>query len=532
MQNMEELSPKNLINQGDEKSVILGNNLLANKISIFLFVLVVVSIASGAYFLTKKLIMEQLTSSQTETLSSTNGGEIEDINVVSDWEYYRVNNNVVYFQDMEIVGADAPTFQELGYMWAKDKNAVYQEGQKQAYLDPSTVKVFPDVYVTDKDGVWVYATGYYMRVDRTDADPATFSVIGYGYAKDKNNIYYFAQKIVNAELQSFTLLRGENYPSLEGLASDWYAKDKNNVYYRSVVIPDADVHTFVFLGNEYAKDNNKVYYEGKILENADANTFSLVDDGYAKDKSHVFYGDKMLTIEIEPASFEVVGGRAIKDSRRVYFQNYYEDRYDLATGVDALSFQHVGTCASVEISNGSYFKDKNHVFIQNFSAGNPVNSINQIDISSFQYLGNYSVAEGLPYSVSYSKDKSNVYYSCGEVLNNADVTSFTDLKDGYAKDKNKVWYLADVIDVADAITFQSIGEGYARDKTHVYFVGDFIENVDVATFTLVKGDVDINEYGSVYAKDKNYVYSGGEIVEGVSPTSCTAESIKNCNPNL
>jgi len=521
---MEEIPPQNLNNP-----VVSSNNPLTKRLTILLLVLVIAGIGSGTYFLTKKASPEQVINPQTEN-TSAGDDKIGNTNVVSGWKYYRVSNNIAYFQNREIVGADASTFQELGDRWAKDKSTVYQEGQKQTYLDSATVKVFPYVYVVDKAGVWVYGTGYYMRVDKTDADPVTFSVISHGYGKDKNNVYYFAQKIVTADVQSFTPLRGANYPSSEGLASSWYAKDKNAVYYRSDVIQNADVQSFAFLGDEYAKDKNKVYYEGKILANADASSFALAD-GYAKDKSHVFFGDKMLTIEIDPASFAVVGGGAIKDSKRVYFRNYYEDKYDLATGVDAPSFQHVGTCASVEKSSGSYFKDKNHVFTQNFSEGNPVNPVNQIDILSFQYFGDYGVAEGMPYSVSYAKDKNNIYRSCGEILNGADTTTFTDLKDGYAKDNSKVWYLADIISGADVATFQSLEGGYAKDKLHAYFASAVIEKADVATFITVKENVATNEYSNVYAKDKNYVYSGSEIVEGVNPASCTVESIENCSLN-
>jgi len=527
---MEEVPPQNLNSLENQQPIIPSipsNKPLTKRLVVLLLVLVVIVIAGAGYFLIRKT--SEAPVSQTENSSVTKPSETGNANVVSGWKYYRVSNNVAYFQNREIVGADASTFQELGDRWAKDKNTVYQEGQKQTFLDPATVKVFPHVYVVDKAAVWVYGTGYYMRVDKTDADPTTFSVISHGYGKDKNNIYYFAQKL-NADLQSFTLLRGANYPSSEGLASSWYAKDKNSVYYRSFVIQNADVQSFIFLGNEYAKDRNKVYYEGKILANADANTFALAD-GYAKDKNHVFYGDKTLNIEIDPASFTVVGGGAIKDSGRVYFPDYYEDKYKLASGVDAPTFQYVGVCASVEKSSGSYFKDRNHVFTENFSEGNPVNPVNQIDISSFQYFDNYGVAEGMPYSVSYAKDKNNVYKSCGEILAGADTTTFTDLKDGYVKDKNKIWYLADVIAGADTATFQSLGEGYAKDKSHAYFAGGVIEKADIATFIIVRENVAANEYGSVYAKDKSNVYSGSEIIEGVNPSNCTVESIENCSPN-
>ena len=528
------MPPQNSNNQGDGQPIITDNNPLIKRLAVLLIVLVAIGVASGGYFLMRKKVLPQQTP-QTETPSSIGNNAVDgngngETKANNPSKYYKVASSTVYYQNQEVVGADTSTFQELADRWAKDKSYVYWEGQKQRYLDPATAKVFPSVYVIDKAGVWVYGTGYYMTVDKTDADPSTFSVISHGYGKDSKSIYYFAQKIANADVLSFTILRGANYPSSEMLVSSWYAKDKNSVYYRSSVIPNADVQSFVFLGSEYAKDKNEVYYEGKTLANADADSFALAD-GYAKDKNHIFYGDKILNIEIDPASFMVVGGGAIRDNKRVYFRDYYEDKYNLASGVDAPTFQYVGTCASAEKSSGSYFKDKNRIFIQNFSEGNPINPVNSIDVLSFQYLGDYGVAEGMPYSVSYAKDKNVVYHSCGKILVSADVSTFSDLKDGYAKDKNKVWYLADIISGADVATFQSLGEGYTKDRARAYFAGSVIEKADAGTFIVVKENITADEYGSVYAKDKNNVYSGTEVIEGANPENCTVESIKNCNPN-
>ena len=144
-----------------------------------------------------------------------------------------MSNNIAYFQNREIVGADASTFQELGDRWAKDKNAVYQEGQKQTYLDSATVKVFPYVYVVDKAGVWVYGTGYYMRVDKTDADPVTFSVISHGYGKDKSHVYFAGAVMERADVATFALVKEDVATNEYGTV---YGKDKNRVYFGGEII--------------------------------------------------------------------------------------------------------------------------------------------------------------------------------------------------------------------------------------------------------------------------------------------------------
>lgn len=184
---------------------------------------------------------------------------------------------------------------------------------------------------------------------------------------------------------------------------------------------------------------------------------------------------------------------------------------------DISSPEKIGQCGSVEKSSTSYFKDKNTIFVGN-------EAIKSIDVQSFEYLGSYTVLEGLPYSVSYAKDKNVVYYSCGKILNNADTLTFTDLKNGYAKDKNSVWYLAEIISGADTITFHLLGsEGYAKDKNNVYF-GSVIEKADTETFTTVQGG---DGQGGVYAKDKNNVYIRGEILRGLDPKTFTKDSLKD-----
>lgn len=272
--------------------------------------------------------------------------------------------------------------------------------------------------------------------------------------------------------------------------------------------------------------NNTAYYEDKEIQSVDILTFQELEDRWAKDKNHVFYGGEELKIKIDPDSFTILREGVIKDNKRVYFFDKFNDKYVLISNVDAPTFQYIGICESVEKSLGFYFKDKNYVFIGDEPAYN-------IDVSTFEYFGNYLVVGGIPYSVSYAKDKNSIYHSCGEILEDADKITFINLGDGYAKDKNKVWYLAGIIEEADTKTFQALEGNYAKDKNHAYFDGSIIKNADAASFAVVKEKVPEEDKGNeiFYAKDKNNVYSGSEIVKGVNPEKCTPESIKECEPD-
>ena len=91
-------------------------------------------------------------------------------------------------------------------------------------------------------------------------DLQTFEILANeDYAKDKNNVYYYGQKVEGADSKSFTLISSKvsNLP---------YAKDENNVYFGNSVI-GADVKSFVIIDFNFSKDKKNIYsYGKKILE--------------------------------------------------------------------------------------------------------------------------------------------------------------------------------------------------------------------------------------------------------------------------
>jgi len=63
--------------------------------------------------------------------------------------------------------------------------------------------------------------------------------------------------------------------------NDNYAKDKNNVYYWWDKLEWADVDTFEVLIYNYGKDKNNVYYEWKKIEWVlEPDKFKIIDDKY------------------------------------------------------------------------------------------------------------------------------------------------------------------------------------------------------------------------------------------------------------
>lgn len=255
----------------------------------------------------------------------------------------------------------------------------------------------------------------------------------------------------------------------------------------------------------YAKDKNKVYYNGEILTNADADSFAQINDrsGYAKDKNNIFLHGKILNIEIDRASLVIMFG-AIKDSRHVYIEDY-DGNLDLASDIDAPTFQHVGTsCEVIRSSDIEYYKDKYRVYVvaANTNDGPNYKSIDSVDVSSFHILQTGSLS-----NASYAKDKNVVYSSC----------------------------YGNILKEADPATFQILGKKYARDKSHMYYRDRIINGADMSTFVIISGTRDEwDQRMESFSKDKNNVYQFGEKVEGVNPENCTTEATgfrEACNPN-
>ena len=117
---------------------------------------------------------------------------------------YIINNGKVYYQRLkyrdEMTEADTPTFKNLDYFYAKDKNNVYYEGDKLPGVDPLTFRILDYSYTKDKDKV------YYYRTALANVDPATFKILDIDYTKDKNSVYYAGKKIDGANPADFKIL--------------------------------------------------------------------------------------------------------------------------------------------------------------------------------------------------------------------------------------------------------------------------------------------------------------------------------------
>ena len=178
---------------------------------------------------------------------------------------YKVDRGRVYFEREPIPHADARTFVDLGYGYAKDCENVYLEGRVLEYVDPATFHLKghskphyrePKEYRDyDRHHAGYYKSNFdvYYGDNKIDATAATFKEIGEGYAKDSFSVFYHGRKM-DASAATFKLLEGG------------YAKDAFNVFYYGNKIDGASPATFKYTGEGYAEDAFNVYYRGRKLE--------------------------------------------------------------------------------------------------------------------------------------------------------------------------------------------------------------------------------------------------------------------------
>lgn len=308
------------------------------------------------------------------------------------------------------------------------------------------------------------------------ADPKTFVILDKNFAKDDNNVFCRGKNF-GADSKSFVILDRPGF-----------AKDKDRVYLYDRII-DADPNTFSFVGTfGLAKDKNRAYYYDTVIE-ADPNTFEIINLDkaglnwqpiFVKDKSQVYY-------------IETVNGFLYK-----------------IEGADPQSFKVLEKCACAEVYCDYYVGDKNFIYVNNTLQ-------KDIDVASFEYFGEFWNKISMPGMNAIAKDKDKVYLGCGKAVEGADPETFILLRYGYAKDKNRAYYIWGPLKGADVNTFEPIK----------------VSDEDLKIIFKIQDDsyysAHLEDLQS-FAKDKNYLYYDGEIIKDVNINLCTENGLSACLP--
>ena len=292
--------------------------------------------------------------------------------VILDNDYVK-DKNSVYYKNIKLDKSDPETFIIMKYGYSKDKNFAYKEGKMILNAKGSDFfeikEILGRVYHKDKNHV------YFNGIEIEGADPKTFLVINHEYSKDKKNAYYNGKSVGERDYETFILLgdytKDKNYiyfknEEIKGIDKDSfkiidnpYSKDKNYVYYKTKKVVDADIKSFIIIedskyyDNDYYKDKEHVFFRGKLLDGVNPNGFKRLGEYtfYYSDGTHLYYNGKRTDF-IDYETFVIYDGIDYsKDKNHVY----YEDR--IVENADPLTFREI------RAKNGwKYIVDKNYVY--------------------------------------------------------------------------------------------------------------------------------------------------------------------------
>lgn len=185
---------------------------------------------------------------------------------------YKIDHNRVFFDRDPMPYADARTFIDLGFGYAKDRDNVYLDGHILNFVDPATFSLKGrdnshsyEHGDSHKHGNWhehdrnqrgYYKTKFnvYYGDKKIDAVASSFKEIGGGYAKDAFNVFLYGKKIDGATAATFKVLEGG------------YAKDAFNVFYYGMKVDGATASSFKYTGDGYAEDAFNAFYRGRKIE--------------------------------------------------------------------------------------------------------------------------------------------------------------------------------------------------------------------------------------------------------------------------
>lgn len=227
---------------------------------------------------------------------------------------YAVRGNKAMYDGREMHQADVHTFQILGYGYAKDRYNVYLDGQVLRFVDPQTFRLHGSPS----------QPGYEPNGDVQPGRGHDHDVPGRGHGDSYYDPHYAQQPsyMVNRNDVYFDgqLVKGASGSSFKDLGQG-YGKDAFRAYYYGERIDEASGSSFKTDGQGYAHDAFRAYYRGALIAGARGGSFKVLTDGYSRDAFDVYYlGQKVQGAR--SSSFKVDGQGYAHDA----FDTYYYGR--------------------------------------------------------------------------------------------------------------------------------------------------------------------------------------------------------------
>ena len=164
-----------------------------------------------------------------------------------------------------IESADAATFQYLTGDYARDASRVYFKGLAFRVKDAASFTVLEYGFAKDR------FTGYYDREPIAGSDGPTFTGIDSHYSKDKDRVFYSGLDYRDsgyADVKSIALAGVQ--PAGFVVLGSGYAKGGDIVFYDGQPVHGANAATFSVQvglpGVDDARDDRATYYRGKEVK--------------------------------------------------------------------------------------------------------------------------------------------------------------------------------------------------------------------------------------------------------------------------
>lgn len=227
--------------------------------------------------------------------------------------FYGMDQSNVYWAASKIAGADPASFEYLCANYSKDKNAVYYMADRLTE-DLDYFVVLNHELVKDSKYVY-FGSGVFS------ADPAHFVAVGTeesGYYKDSQKCWYSIYELKNADPLTLQALGPKT------------ARDAKHLYFEMNEVEGADLKTYQILIHDFSKDAHHVYLKGERIESAKPATFRVLDDHYSLDDEQCYYYTTPIP-NADPNTFQVIRDSYTKDARQVFVTGKLIEGADPAT---------------------------------------------------------------------------------------------------------------------------------------------------------------------------------------------------------
>ncbi len=197
---------------------------------------------------------------------------------------------------------------------------------------------------------------------RPDRETFQIKKWNYGFAVDKNGVYYQGQ-FIKVDTTGFKILASREIKEIEGYVhgiDSYYWRTNGGVFFGTKRLSVSDPQTFEALTYCYFRDKNHVYYYDQIIKGVDPNLVNeeLCGDELLNEGKKVYYKGKRLYYKGE--AVEQVSSMIFKTSKYVLGYNGQEDEQTHSILVELHSEPF--DIPTLRTLSDSYLIDKNHLY--------------------------------------------------------------------------------------------------------------------------------------------------------------------------